>query len=188
MHVGRRTLAVVILWLTGSVWGATGITTDNREADKLPMHVDRGKGRIAPEIHGHFAEHLGHCIYTGFCGGENSNIPDVWGVRADVVEVLQKIQASLLRWPGGSFPDEYHWKEGIGPRDERGRRTHAYWAASPTTIRSAPMNSWISVKCSVAELTSPAMQVPTLLCDAAVGGKVDRVVIPGEYIVVLAVK
>ena len=72
-------------------------------------------GKINKEIYGHFSEHLGRCIYEGMYVGENSDIPNVNGMRTDVVEALKEIRVPVLRWPGGCFADEYHWKDGIGP-------------------------------------------------------------------------
>ena len=70
-----------------------------------------GGEKISPEIYGHFIEHLGRCIYEGLYVGENSEIPNVNGMRTDVVEALKQIRIPVLRWPGGCFADEYHWKD-----------------------------------------------------------------------------
>jgi len=83
--------------------------------------------KIDKNIYGHFSEHLGHCIYGGFWVGENSSIPNVRGIRSDVVEAMKRIQAPLLRWPGGCFADEYHWMDGIGPRSERPTMINTNW-------------------------------------------------------------
>jgi alpha-N-arabinofuranosidase len=123
----KLTFAIVTSLLPGIVWAATGITADTSETDKLLVHVDQGRDRIAPEIYGHFAEHLGRCVYEGFWVGEDSDIPNVRGIRTDVVEALKKIQIPVLRWPGGCFADEYHWKEGIGPSDKRGKMINTHW-------------------------------------------------------------
>ena len=74
---------------------------------------------INPEIQGHFSEHLGRCIYGGVYVGENSDIPNVNGMRTDVVEALKEMKIPVLRWPGGCFADEYHWMDGIGDKAER---------------------------------------------------------------------
>ncbi|MBQ8688337.1 MAG: alpha-N-arabinofuranosidase, partial [Ruminococcus sp.] len=70
--------------------------------------------RINKEIYGHFSEHLGRCIYDGIYVGKDSPIPNVNGVRKDVIEALREIGTPVLRWPGGCFADEYHWKDGVG--------------------------------------------------------------------------
>lgn len=96
-------------------------------AATLVVHADQGKETIAPEIYGHFAEHLGRCIYEGFWVGEDSDIPNVGGIRTDVVDALRKMKIPVLRWPGGCFADEYHWKEGIGPRSKRPHMINTHW-------------------------------------------------------------
>ncbi|MHC4256559.1 MAG: alpha-N-arabinofuranosidase, partial [Planctomycetota bacterium] len=78
-------------------------------------------------IYGHFSEHLGRCVYEGYWVGEDSPIPNTRGIRNDVVEVLKKIKVPVLRWPGGCFADEYHWKDGIGPREERPSMINTHW-------------------------------------------------------------
>ena len=82
---------------------------------------------IERDIYSHFAEHLGHCIYGGLWVGEDSEIPNTNGIRDDVVEALKVIKVPTLRWPGGCFADEYHWKDGIGPRDQRPRMYNSHW-------------------------------------------------------------
>jgi len=94
---------------------------------RITIHADRGQTTIAPEIYGHFAEHLGRCVYEGFWVGPDSPIPNVRGIRKDVVEALRKLNIPVLRWPGGCFADEYHWKEGIGPRKDRPRMVNTHW-------------------------------------------------------------
>jgi len=85
------------------------------------------KSRINKEIYGHFSEHLGRCIYEGLYVGENSEIPNVNGMRTDVVEALKEIRVPVLRWPGGCFADEYHWKDGIGPKENRKKMINTHW-------------------------------------------------------------
>ena len=85
------------------------------------------KGHINPEIQGHFSEHLGRCIYEGIFVGEDSSIPNVNGMRKDVVEALKEIKIPVLRWPGGCFADEYHWKDGIGPKESRKKMINTHW-------------------------------------------------------------
>ena len=85
------------------------------------------KSKINKEIYGHFSEHLGRCIYEGLFVGENSEIPNVNGMRSDVVEALREIRIPVLRWPGGCFADEYHWKDGIGPRETRKKMINTHW-------------------------------------------------------------
>ena len=95
--------------------------------NKLVIHTDKGKDTINRNIYGHFSEHLGRCIYDGLWVGEDSEIPNTRGIRNDMVEALKRIKIPVLRWPGGCFADEYHWKEGIGPRDKRPTMINTHW-------------------------------------------------------------
>ena len=94
---------------------------------KLFINEKNKKGHIRPEIYGHFSEHLGRCIYEGLYVGENSEIPNVNGMRKDVVGALKEMQVPVLRWPGGCFADEYHWKDGIGPKNTRKKMINTHW-------------------------------------------------------------
>ena len=85
------------------------------------------KGHINPEVYGHFSEHLGRCIYNGIYVGENSSIPNINGVRRDVIEAFKQIKMPVLRWPGGCFADEYHWKDGIGEKSARKKMINTNW-------------------------------------------------------------
>lgn len=91
------------------------------------LNADSGKGTINRHIYGHFSEHLGRCIYEGIWVGEDSPIPNTNGIRNDVVEALKQIRVPVLRWPGGCFADEYHWKDGIGPKEARKRMINTHW-------------------------------------------------------------
>ena len=93
----------------------------------LNINETQKVSHIAPEIYGHFSEHLGRCIYEGLYVGENSDIPNVNGMRTDVVEALKELRVPLLRWPGGCFADEYHWKDGIGPKENRKKMINTHW-------------------------------------------------------------
>ncbi len=94
---------------------------------KLIINNESKKSTIAPEIYGHFSEHLGRCIYEGLYVGENSDIPNVNGMRTDVVEALKEMKIPVLRWPGGCFADEYHWMDGIGPKASRKKMINTNW-------------------------------------------------------------
>ena len=83
--------------------------------------------KISKNIYGHFSEHLGRCIYQGLYVGEDSPIPNVKGMRTDVVQALKKLGVPVLRWPGGCFADEYHWEDGIGPKETRKRMVNTNW-------------------------------------------------------------
>lgn len=94
---------------------------------KLVINTQKREDVIAPEIYGHFSEHLGRCIYEGMFVGKDSNIPNVNGMRTDVVEALKAIDIPVLRWPGGCFADEYHWKDGIGEQETRKKMINTHW-------------------------------------------------------------
>ncbi len=96
-------------------------------ANWLVIHADQGKHTIDRNIYGHFSEHLGHCIYGGIWVGENSPIPNTRGIRNDIVAALKKARIPVLRWPGGCFADEYHWMDGIGPREKRPTMINTHW-------------------------------------------------------------
>ncbi|QJC52009.1 alpha-N-arabinofuranosidase [Paenibacillus albicereus] len=91
------------------------------------LNLDISRGKIDRNVYGHFSEHLGRCIYEGFWVGEDSAIPNVNGIRSDVVEALKRIRIPVLRWPGGCFADEYHWKDGIGLPEKRKRMINTHW-------------------------------------------------------------
>ncbi|MDC6365882.1 MULTISPECIES: alpha-N-arabinofuranosidase [Flavobacteriaceae] len=83
--------------------------------------------QISKHIYGHFAEHLGRCIYDGFFVGDTSAIPNTAGVRNDIILALKELNIPNLRWPGGCFADTYHWKDGIGPKEERPTIVNTWW-------------------------------------------------------------
>ena len=95
--------------------------------NKIIINTDLGKEKISKNIYGHFSEHLGHCIYGGYWVGEDSKIPNTAGIRNDVVSALKEIGIPNLRWPGGCFADEYHWMNGIGPREKRPTMINTHW-------------------------------------------------------------
>lgn len=90
--------------------------TENEEAPIISKH-----------IYGHFAEHLGRCIYDGIYVGEDSNIPNTDGVRNDIIDALKELKIPNLRWPGGCFADTYHWKDGVGPKEDRPEMVNRWW-------------------------------------------------------------
>ena len=94
---------------------------------KLYVNPNVKKGHINKELQGNFSEHLGRCIYEGLYVGENSDIPNVKGMRTDVVNALKEMGLPVLRWPGGCFADEYHWKDGIGPKEKRKKMINTNW-------------------------------------------------------------
>src|SRR6187397_1196576 len=96
--------------------------------NKIVLDASQAKYTISKNIYGHFAEHLGHCIYGGFYVGDTSkNIPNTDGVRNDIIDALKKLKIPNLRWPGGCFADTYHWKDGVGPKDKRPTIVNKWW-------------------------------------------------------------
>ena len=94
---------------------------------KLTIDPNKKQGHINPELQGHFSEHLGRCIYEGLYVGDKSDIPNTNGMRNDVVKALKDMKLPVLRWPGGCFADEYHWKDGIGPKTQRKKMINTHW-------------------------------------------------------------
>jgi len=107
-------------------YGAMGASTDAH----IEILLNEALGTISPTIYGHFTENLGGVIYDGIWVGENSRVANVNGIRKSLVDALQKIQSPVIRWPGGCFADSYDWKDGVGPRAQRPRRTN-FWADDP---------------------------------------------------------
>ncbi len=123
-------------WKRGSlnIYNSSGTSSTNLEigdidlkSNTIIINTDIVRGRVNKNIYGHFAEHLGRCIYEGVWVGEDSPISNTAGIRNDVVEALKKIDIPVLRWPGGCFADEYHWKDGIGPRETRPEMVNTHW-------------------------------------------------------------
>jgi alpha-N-arabinofuranosidase len=96
--------------------------------NRVVVNADQGKVKIDKHIYGHFAEHLGACIYDGFYVGDtNKIIPNTNGVRNDIIAALKKLKVPNLRWPGGCFADTYHWKDGVGPKKDRPAIVNRWW-------------------------------------------------------------
>jgi alpha-L-arabinofuranosidase len=129
MHSSIRTigaaLAVVLLYIGHAFVGQGGTAlADDLE---LTVRADRPGDTISRYLYGQFAEHLGSGIYGGIWVGEDSDIPNTRGFRSDVLEALKKLEIPVIRWPGGCFADEYNWRDGIGPRDQRPVRINTHW-------------------------------------------------------------
>ncbi len=97
---------------------------------RIEVLLEEPIGTIAPELYGHFTEHLGGVIYDGVWVGEQSPVPNIGGIRRALVEALRAIKPSVIRWPGGCFADSYDWRDGVGPRARRPKRTN-FWADDP---------------------------------------------------------
>jgi len=103
---------------------------------RIEVLLEEVLGTISPNIYGHFLEHIGGVIYDGVWVGEKSKIPNIDGIRKDLVEEMRKIKAPVVRYPGGCFADSYDWRDGVGPADKRPQRTN-FWNNEDDT-KSAP--------------------------------------------------
>ena len=107
----KKNILILVIGLSA------GISTAQ---NKVSVNADLPRVQISRHIYGHFAEHLGRCIYDGlYIGDENTIIPNTNGVRNDVIAALKQLNIPNLRWPGGCFADTYHWEDAVGPKNER---------------------------------------------------------------------
>lgn len=114
--------ALSLLILFSFIWQFASAQT------QITLNADLAKTQINKHIYGHFAEHLGRCIYGGMYVGEgNTKIPNTGGVRNDVIQALKELKIPNLRWPGGCFADTYQWKDGIGPKANRPKMVNVWW-------------------------------------------------------------
>jgi alpha-N-arabinofuranosidase len=95
---------------------------------RVTVDADRSLGELNRNVFGGFIEHLGRCVNGGVFE-EGSPLSDARGFRADVLELLRPLGLSVLRWPGGNFVSNYHWADGVGPRDRRPRRVELAWGS-----------------------------------------------------------
>jgi alpha-N-arabinofuranosidase len=126
MHSDIRIVLAAIAAM--AVFGAA-----HAQQASITIHADQPGPKIDRHIYGQFAEHLGHGIYEGVWVGEHSAIPNERGFRSDVIAALKQLQVPVVRWPGGCFADEYHWRDGIGPRDRRPVTVNTNWGGVPET-------------------------------------------------------
>ncbi|MCD2421134.1 alpha-N-arabinofuranosidase [Niabella pedocola] len=115
----RSLLAVLLLY--------AALFSNAQQQGTLSLAVNDTGTVISRHIYGHFSEHLGRCIYDGFWVDPGMNVPKKDRIRLDVVEALKKIRIPNLRWPGGCFADEYHWRDGIGLRNNRPKMINTHW-------------------------------------------------------------
>jgi alpha-L-arabinofuranosidase len=115
--------------LIGFGLAALAFAVPGMAAEKVHLSVDASKpgAKIDRNIFGQFAEHLGHGIYEGIWVGQDSTIPNTRGIRNDVVAALRALKVPNVRWPGGCFADEYHWRKGLGPLDKRVVTINSNW-------------------------------------------------------------
>jgi len=116
--------------IVSAVFFAAFSLTMSAQDATVSIQADKGTQKIPKEIYGQFAEHLGTCIYGGLWVGPESPIPNTDGYRNDVLQALKDLKVPVLRWPGGCFADEYHWRDGIGPRSERPKMQNNNWGGT----------------------------------------------------------
>ncbi|NHZ97352.1 alpha-N-arabinofuranosidase [Massilia sp. CCM 8734] len=119
MHIIKRSIAAISL-VTVSAWPAFAAVNVTIDAGKPGPLINKN-------VYGQFAEHLGTGIYEGMYVGTSSKIPNTKGWRNDVIGALKQLHVPLVRWPGGCFADEYHWKDGVGPRAKRPVKVNTNW-------------------------------------------------------------
>lgn len=121
-----RTLLIAAA-LTVSVLAGAPASAQQAPGATLTIRGDTPGGTIDRHIFSQFAEHLGSGIYGGIWVGTDSKIPNTRGYRNDVVAALKALHVPLVRWPGGCFADEYHWRDGVGPRAKRPTKVNTWW-------------------------------------------------------------
>jgi alpha-N-arabinofuranosidase len=122
--------ALSVIALTALATGAAAAPAKSAQTT-LTIRTDRPGAVINKNVYGQFSEHLGTGIYGGIYIGEDSPIPNTKGMRNDVIAALKELKVPLVRWPGGCFADEYHWRDGIGPKDKRTTRINTNWGGVP---------------------------------------------------------
>src|SRR6185503_7832591 len=130
----RQKLSLIIVALVLVIALILPAHAQNTEPYKasLVIRVDQPRWTINRNIYGQFAEHLGRLVYEGLWVGVNAPISNTRGLRNDALAALKELHIPVLRWPGGCFADEYHWRDGIGPRDKRPRRPNNSWGGVDT--------------------------------------------------------
>ena len=119
-----------LLILAGALLALGNVYARTVKIEIQPRPNDKDTVIVAPEIYGQFAEHLGRCIYEGIWVGQDSPIPNTNGYRNDVLNAFKELEIPVLRWPGGCFADEYHWRDGIGPQENRPTMVNSNWGGT----------------------------------------------------------
>ncbi len=127
------------------------------------VQLDVSSHVISRHVYGHFAEHLGRCIYDGLWVGHDSPIPNVRGFRKDLVHALRELDIPNLRWPGGCFADTYHWRDGIGPKASRPSMINVHWGGT-TEDNSVGTHEFLDL--------CEQLSTPDRVCEPYVAGNV----------------
>lgn len=130
----RTLTAMLLLSVTALAPPALGQTAG--KPTSATLQADQPGPTYDRRIFTQFAEHLGHGIYGGLWVGNDKNIPNRNGFRTDVIDALRKLEIPVVRWPGGCFADEYHWRDGIGPQNKRPVKVNTHWGGvtEPNTV------------------------------------------------------
>ena len=134
MKISRRDFVAGTTALSLTSFLPRWVAADGNKVQKVVIRPDIEIGTVRPAFHGHFAEHLGSCVYGGLWVGRNSSIPNINGYRRDAVNSLRELGVPVLRWPGGCFADDYHWRDGIGPVAQRPKRVRSSRKAVPAQL------------------------------------------------------
>src|SRR5580658_6058188 len=132
----HRTLAGAGLVLASKVCTPFSWAESSGAESRIEVLPSEPLGTISPNIYGHFAENLSGVIYDGIWVGANSKVPNVDGIRKELIDEMRKIKAPVVRFPGGCFADSYDWRDGIGSSDKRPRRTN-FWNGGETDAAPA---------------------------------------------------
>jgi alpha-N-arabinofuranosidase len=127
LYLSRRQFVGSTAALSLSAIIPKGLLATSSATQRFIVRTDAEIGVVRSEFHGHFAEHLGACVYGGLWVGKKSPIPNIEGYRKQAVEYLKELGIPVLRWPGGCYADDYHWRDGIGPAEQRPKRVNIHW-------------------------------------------------------------
>ena len=130
-----QTAAAGTAWLVSRDTILSAMAAQTAES-RIEVLLNEPVGTIAPEVYGHFVEHLGGVVYDGIWVGRDSKVANVNGIRKELVDALAKVKPGVIRWPGGCFADQYDWRDGIGPRRQRPKRTN-FWVDAPEWPKNA---------------------------------------------------
>src|SRR5258708_3654443 len=134
LHPGRRDfLSRATMAAAGALFARPARAADSQ----IEVLLREPIGTVANEIYGHFVEHLGGVVYDGIWVGEGSRVPNVGGIRQSLVDHMRRLPPAVIRWPGGCFADSYDWRDGVGPRGSRPRRTN-FWADAMKAVPDGP--------------------------------------------------
>jgi alpha-N-arabinofuranosidase len=132
----RNSAMGAVAFVLGRPARLSGVIGSSPADSRIEVLLGEVLGTISPNIYGHFLEHLGGVIYDGVWVGESSKIANIKGIRKDLVDEMRKIKAPVVRYPGGCFADSYDWRDGVGPVEQRPRRTN-FWEEAETSASPA---------------------------------------------------